>query len=64
LTLKKILTNISEVEKIPEDKRNYEVDYTKATNAGFKTKVDLDSGLNELVKVCQHISIQNKYSNI
>jgi hypothetical protein len=24
LTLKKILTNISEVEKIPEDKRNYE----------------------------------------
>jgi len=47
-----------------EDKRNYEVDYTKAINAGFKTKIDIDSGLNELIKVCQHISIQNKYSNI
>ena len=48
-----------------EDKRNYEVDYTKAmSNAGIKTKIDIDSGLNELIKVCQHISIQNKYSNI
>lgn len=47
-----------------EDKRNYEVDYTKAIKAGFKTKIDINTGLDELIKVCQHITVSNKYSNI
>ena len=47
-----------------EDKRNYEVDYSKSKKAGFTTKVDIESGLNELIEVCKYLKIYSKYSNI
>tara|TARA_Y100000590_G_C15733065_1_gene1017711 strand:- start:3244 stop:4182 length:939 start_codon:yes stop_codon:yes gene_type:complete len=47
-----------------EDKRNYEVDYSKSKKAGFKTKVDIETGLNELIEVCKCLKIYSKYSNI
>lgn len=45
------------------DQRNYEVDYTKVKSAGFRLAVDMDRGLDELIKGYAMLHIPNPYSN-
>ena len=47
-----------------EDQRDYRVSYDKISSHGFKTEVDLSTGIEELMKVMAVIDIQNPYSNV
>lgn len=47
-----------------EDKRDYEVSYTRIRAAGFETQVDIDRGLNEVISALRHMRIRNPYSNV
>jgi nucleoside-diphosphate-sugar epimerase len=47
-----------------EDKRDYEVDYSRIRDAGFEITVDIDRGLGELVSGLQLLPLQNPYSNV
>ena len=46
------------------DKRDYEVDYSRIQRTGFKTTVDIDMGLNELVHGLRLMRLKNPYSNV
>ena len=46
------------------DKRDYEVSYEKIRATGFETEIDMENGLNELIKGYQMITLQNPYSNV
>ena len=47
-----------------EDKRDYEVDYSRIRDAGFDITVDIDRGLRELVRGLKLLPLQNPYSNV
>ena len=47
-----------------EDRRDYEVDYTRIRQAGFETNVDIEQGLSELVRGLPLLSLANPYSNV
>lgn len=46
------------------DQRNYIVSYKKINDAGFRTSVDLNAGLDELFKCFAFLNNTKKYSNI
>lgn len=45
------------------DKRNYIVDFSKLHKAGFKAKISIDEGIEELARGLQVIDIKNPFSN-
>lgn len=47
-----------------EDQRNYECSYEKIRNVGFETTIDIDHGINELIRAFEAISVKNSYSNV
>ena len=46
------------------DKRNYFVSYKKINDLGFKTEIDIDTGIDELIKGMELINISSKYYNV
>ena len=46
-----------------EDKRDYEVDYSRVRATGFETTVDIQRGLGELIEGLQLLEIRNPYGN-
>ena len=47
-----------------EDQRNYEVSYAKIRSKGFKTEVDMETGIEELVKAADLLVQHNEFSNV
>ena len=47
-----------------EDQRNYEVSYAKIRGKGFKTEIDMDTGLDELIKAADLLVVRNEFSNV
>ena len=47
-----------------EDKRNYEVDYSKIKNVGYKTSITVDEGVDELIKYMTAFNTPNPYANV
>jgi nucleoside-diphosphate-sugar epimerase len=47
-----------------DDRRDYHVDYGRARAAGFRTHVDIDAGLDELVRALPLVKVHNPYSNV
>lgn len=47
-----------------EDQRNYEVSYQKIHALGYKTKVSLDDGLDELIRGLRLVKLKNPLSNV
>lgn len=47
-----------------DDKRNFFVDYSKINALGFKTKVSVEQGIEELIKGIETVDIKNPYTNI
>jgi nucleoside-diphosphate-sugar epimerase len=45
------------------DQRDYEVDYSRLKSLGFRAKVDLDDGIEELVKILRVMMITNPLRN-
>lgn len=46
------------------DQRNYEVSYEKIRKKGFETTVDLERGVEELVRAARLIEFQNPFANV
>ena len=46
------------------DKRDYEVDYSRIRHTGYNTEIDIQMGLDELVKALPLLTIKNPYSNV
>ena len=46
------------------DKRNYQVSYEKINKLGFDTTVNIDQGIEELIKVLEVIQINSPYYNV
>jgi nucleoside-diphosphate-sugar epimerase len=47
-----------------DDKRDYEVDYSRIQASGFETLIDIDRGIDELVCALPLMKIHNPYSNV
>lgn len=47
-----------------EDQRNYEVSYTKIQGKGFRTEIDMDSGIDELLKAVELLRVRNEFANV
>ena len=47
-----------------EDKRNYEVDYSKIKNIGYKTTITVEEGIDELIKYMTAFNTPNPYANV
>jgi nucleoside-diphosphate-sugar epimerase len=47
-----------------EDRRDYEVDYSRVRATGFETEVDINRGLGELMRSLRLLPLQNPYSNV
>ncbi len=47
-----------------EDKRNYEVDYSRVRATSFEIEVDIERGLGELIGGLQLLEIRNPYGNV
>ncbi len=46
------------------DQRNYEVSYEKIRKQGFETTIDLERGIEELVRAARLIEFQNPFANV
>ena len=46
------------------DKRNYYVSYKKINDLGFTTSINLEEGIDELIKGMELINISSKYTNL
>ena len=46
------------------DKRDYEVDYSRIRQTGFRLEVDIEMGIGELVTALPLLPIKNPYSNV
>jgi nucleoside-diphosphate-sugar epimerase len=46
------------------DQRNYEVSYEKIRKKGFETTIDLEPGVEELVRAARLIEFQNPFANV
>jgi nucleoside-diphosphate-sugar epimerase len=46
------------------DQRNYEVSYEKIRAKGFETTIDLERGIEELVRAARLIEFQNPFANV
>lgn len=46
------------------DKRNYFVSYDKINKLGYETKIDLDKGIDELIKGMDLVQISSRYFNV
>ena len=47
-----------------EDRRDYEVDYSRVRATGFKTHIDIERGLGELIEGLELLEIRNPYGNV
>ncbi|MFQ5874548.1 MAG: NAD-dependent epimerase/dehydratase family protein [Dehalococcoidia bacterium] len=47
-----------------EDKRNYEVSYEKIRRLGLTTSVDVDQGIDELIRAYSVIDLRSEFSNV
>ncbi len=47
-----------------EDRRDYEVDYSRIRATGFEVSIDIDKGLSELISGLQLLEIRNPYGNV
>jgi nucleoside-diphosphate-sugar epimerase len=47
-----------------EDQRNYEVSYAKIRGTGFKTEVDMELGIEQLIKAADVFVLQNEFANV
>ncbi len=47
-----------------DDKRDYEVDYSRIRGTGFETLIDIDRGLDELIRALPLMRIQHPWSNV
>jgi nucleoside-diphosphate-sugar epimerase len=47
-----------------DDRRDYHVDYSRARAAGFESRVDIEAGLDELIRALPLVKVQNPYSNV
>jgi nucleoside-diphosphate-sugar epimerase len=47
-----------------EDQRNYEVSYAKIRGKGFKTEIDMETGIDELIRAVDVIGMKNEYGNV
>ena len=47
-----------------EDRRDYEVDYSRIRSTGFETSVSIEQGLSELVRGLPLVPLANPYSNV
>jgi nucleoside-diphosphate-sugar epimerase len=47
-----------------EDQRNYEVSYAKIRGKGFKTEIDMQIGIDELIRAVDLIGVKNEYGNV
>jgi nucleoside-diphosphate-sugar epimerase len=47
-----------------EDQRNYEVSYAKIRGKGFKTEVDMSTGIDELIMAAEMLGRQQEFSNV
>jgi nucleoside-diphosphate-sugar epimerase len=47
-----------------EDQRNYEVSYAKIRGKGFKTEIDMETGIDELIRAVDLIGMKNEYGNV
>jgi len=47
-----------------QDKRNYVVSYKKINSLGYDTTIDVETGVNELVKALKVIKFKTPYSNV
>ncbi|MCB0310073.1 MAG: SDR family oxidoreductase, partial [Bdellovibrionales bacterium] len=45
------------------DKRDYEVSYDRINQYGFKAEIDMNRGIEELVKTLRHIKVTNEWRN-
>jgi nucleoside-diphosphate-sugar epimerase len=47
-----------------EDQRNYEVSYEKLRKHGFNTTIDVDQGIDELIRACAVLDLRSEFSNV
>jgi len=47
-----------------EDQRNYEVSYAKIRGKGFKTEIDMETGVDELIQAADMLVLRNEFSNV
>ena len=47
-----------------EDRRDYEVDYSRVRQAGFEVSIDIETGLSELINGLKLLEIRNPYGNV
>jgi nucleoside-diphosphate-sugar epimerase len=47
-----------------EDRRDYEVDYSRIRDAGFEVSIDIEQGLSELTNGLRLLEIRNPYGNV
>ena len=47
-----------------EDRRDYEVDYSRVRATGFEVSIDIEKGLSELINGLALLEIRNPYGNV